>query len=164
MGYTTEFVGGFEFNKPVDPATERFINAFAEKRHMKRDVEKIKAIFANWSNFGFNGDLGRDGEYFVGGLGFFGQDRDDSIIDYNRPGGECPGLWCQWIIENNMLIWDRSEKFYNYVEWLEYLIKHFFAPQGYVLNGSVRYQGEDPDDCGTITASDNIVTIESDCP
>lgn len=160
MGYTTEFYGGFEFNKTVDEKTREFINRFADRRHMKRDVDKIKEVFANWEDFTLNGDLGTDGEYFTGAIGYFGQNMDPSVINGNCPGGECPGLWCQWIIRDNMLVWDGGEKFYKYVEWLRYLIKHFFAPQGYVLNGTVRFNGEDKDDCGIIVIINNVVKKE----
>lgn len=35
-----------------------------------------------------------------------------------------PGIWCQWIInDDGCLCWNSGEKFYNYVEWLEYLKK-----------------------------------------
>jgi hypothetical protein len=80
----------------------------------------------------------------------------------HTPGNGIPGYWCQWIIgtdynRNEALVWDENEKFYNYVEWLEYLIKNFFEPEGYILNGSVEYQGEESDDFGTIEVKDNVV-------
>ena len=53
--------------------------------------------------------------------------------------------------------WDGGEKFYNYVEWLEYLIKNFFEPWGYSLNGSVNWQGEEDEDNGTIVVKHNEV-------
>lgn len=116
-----------------------------------------------------------------------GQDRDDSIIDYNTPpgqissnvdvdsydydgysinnkriiNGECqPSLWLQWEITNeNTLEWDGGEKFYSYVEWLKYLIKHFFEPWGVKLNGEIEWSGEDVSDKGLIKVTDNIVKI-----
>jgi hypothetical protein len=54
--------------------------------------------------------------------------------------------------------WDGGEKFYDYVEWLEYIINNFLAPKGYVLNGECPYQGEDSDDVGKIVVKDNVVT------
>ena len=159
MGYTTYFSGEFTFNKPVTEELNTYINKFSDTRRMRRDNNKIKEIFPNWKELCFNGDLGEYGAYFVGGDGFAGQDRDDSIIDYNDAGPQ-PGLWCQWIInDRNELVWDGGEKFYNYVEWLNYLIKHFFEPLGYELNGTVDYEGEDPDDFGRIVVSDNFVKI-----
>ena len=159
MGYTTYFDGEFTFNKTVTDELKTYINRFSDTRRMERDNDRIKEIFPNWKEFCFNGNLGKDGAYFVGGDGFAGQGEDDSIINYNSAGSQ-PGLWCQWIInDRNELIWDGGEKFYNYVGWLEYLIRHFFAPSGYILNGTVFYEGEDSDDFGKIIVINNVVKV-----
>jgi len=81
------------------------------------------------------------------------------IINYNEPYSTQPGLWCQWIVLEQSLIWNGGEKFYKYREWLEYLIKEFFIPWGYTLNGRITFQGEDQDDCGYITVQNNILDI-----
>jgi hypothetical protein len=49
------------------------------------------------------------------------------------------------------------EKFYNYVEWLEYLINVFLKPRGYVLEGCVRFFGEETEDMGYIEVKRNKV-------
>lgn len=161
MGYSTDFYGSFEFNKPVEPALAEYINKFSETRRMQRNVEEIKKSFPNWEELCFNGELGNEGEYFIGGEGFMGQGVETTIINYNRPPSTQPGLWCQWIVseDGTQLEWDGGEKFYSYVEWLEYLINHFFAPLGYILDGEVNFQGEDRDDCGTIVVNNNMVEI-----
>lgn len=161
MGYSTDFYGSVTFNKPITEELKNYINKFGETRRMKRDVEKIKKTFPDWEKNCFNGNLGVDGEYFVGGNGFMGQDRDDSIIDYNYPPETQPGLWCQWMIDDDgNLVWDGGEKFYEYGEWLTYLIENFLAPSGYVCNGEIEFQGEDMNDFGTIHVKDNVVTVE----
>lgn len=127
---------------------------------------------------------GKDGEYFVGN----DNDRCPSIIDYNTPpgqlgfndgdfnkrwdenerrikNGECqPGLWCKWEVtgdENGMTLqWDGAEKFYNYIEWLQYLINHFFSKWGVLLNGEINWFGEDRSDVGKIIVNDNVVTVK----
>ena len=72
-----------------------------------------------------------------------------------------PGLWCQWIInDNGELEWDGGEKFYEYEAWLVYLIDHFFKPLGYVLNGDITWQGDEHDDLGIIHVVDNKVSME----
>ena len=43
---------------------------------------------------------------------------------------------------------------------IDYLIVEFFHPLGYVLNGSVEYQGEDYDDFGTIIVTNNVISVE----
>ena len=159
MGYTTEFYGSIGFNKPITMELANYINEFSRVRHIKRDAEKIKEVYPNWEELCFNGRLGNEGEFFIGEKSF--SERDASIIDYNRPPNSQPGLWCQWIInEDGELAWDGNEKFYEYEEWMKYLIKHFFDPSGYILNGEIEFQGEDRDDFGFICVKNNVVTIE----
>lgn len=160
MGYTTWFSGSLSFNKEVTDQLKEYINRFSNTRRMPRDNEKIKELYPNWRELCFFGELGNKGEYFAPISKNYGQDYDDeSIIDHNGFKDKVhPGLWCQWIInDNNELVWDEGEKFYNYTEWLEYLIKHFFAPLGYLLNGNISWQGEDESDFGTIHVVDNVV-------
>lgn len=90
--------------------------------------------------------------------------RNKSIIDYNKPAKTQPGLWCQWVPNNDgtKIIWDEGEKFYCYVEWLAYLQDNFLRPWGYNLSGSVKYQGEDKYDSGTITVKGNDITLTLD--
>lgn len=77
----------------------------------------------------------------------------DSFTDY----------YCQWVPteDGTGLEWDKGEKFGSYVEWLEYLIQHFFEPWGIVLNGSVRWRGEEFDDLGVIEVKDNQISARS---
>lgn len=131
---------------------------------------------------------GKDGEFFVKDDGQMGQTRDSSIIDYNTPPGQyeynddktlsfqerwetsqklikegkCqPGLWCNWIInDENELEWNGAEKFYYYVEWLQYLITNFFQPWGVLLNGEIEWEGEEKSDLGKIIVINNIITVK----
>lgn len=162
MGYSTWFDGSFKFNKPVDDKLKNYIKKFHDVRHMRRDVEKIKEVFPDWERNCLNGDLGNECEFFVGGVGFMGQDRDDSILDYNYAPKTQPGLWCQWEIteDGTELVWDEGERFYHYIEWLQYMINNFFNPAGYILNGEVTWNGEDDDDLGVIIVEDNNVIVE----
>jgi hypothetical protein len=72
-----------------------------------------------------------------------------------------PGIWCDWIPNKNgrLIEWNGGEKFYDYVEWLEYLIAEFFIPKGYILNGEVHYQGEEEGYLGFIDIKDNKVSV-----
>lgn len=162
MGYTTDFNGSLYFNKPVAPWLAEYINKFSEIRHMKRDPEKITAMHTNWGDLCFNGDLGNEGQYFIGGdRDYYSNSKDSSVTDVNKPPVGQPGLWCQWIInENGELAWDGGEKFYEYEEWLDYLIENFFEPLGYVLNGDIEWQGEESDDFGVIHVVDNFVEMQ----
>jgi hypothetical protein len=100
-----------------------------------------------------------------------GQTNDASVINYNLPPGQTdwsysngegqPGLWCQWVLngDGTQLEWDGSEKFYNYVEWLNYMIKHFFKPWGITLDGQIYWVGEDSSDQGVIKVTKNKVKV-----
>lgn len=164
MGYNTDFKGSLKFNKLVTPQLKEYINRFSATRRMPRNNDKIKELYPNWKELCFMGELGYKGEYFAPDpkLTNFGQNHDDSILDYNGyTSAVHPGLWCQWIIDNNdELVWDGNEKFYNYEAWLDYLINHFFEPLGYILNGDIEWQGEEIDDFGTIHVVDNVIEMQ----
>jgi hypothetical protein len=174
MGYTTEFYGSFSFNKRVSSQLVNYINKFSNTRHMIRNPQLIKEEYPNWKDCVFNDDIGENGEYFVAHSkeNPFGQNKDKSIIDYNRQPDSQPGLWCQWIIEpvfpkdeinkerksfNAVLKWNGGEKFYNYINWLDYLITYFFAPCDYSLSGVVLAIGESKYDATYIVVSNNII-------
>ena len=129
---------------------------------MQRDPAKIK--HSNVHTHTLAGlKNGEEGGYFVDAEGHAGQDRDASIIDYNRPPKGQPGLWCQWIPndEGTVIEWDGGEKFYEYEQWLEYIIDNFLKPWGYVLNGEVTWEGEESGDLGKLIVEDNVVIIKT---
>lgn len=72
-----------------------------------------------------------------------------------------PNGYNQWVPtkDGRHLEWDGEEKFYNYIEWLEWLISDFFRPKGIELNGSIDWRGEDHEDAGTIQVIKNHMTI-----
>jgi hypothetical protein len=145
MGYTTDFSGSFRLNKKLDKQTHEFLNKLATTRRMARNVDP---------------KYGVEGEFYVDGKDSFGQGQEDNIIDYNRPPKTQPGLWCQWIPdeEGKEIGWDGGEKFYNYVEWIEYIIEKILKPKDYVLNGDVYWSGEETSDTGKISIEKNNVT------
>ena len=73
-----------------------------------------------------------------------------------------PSYYCQWrpTEDGQFLEWDGSEKFYNYIEWLKYLIEKFFQPRGYVLNGQIVWNGEDKNDIGKVIVENNNVLVK----
>lgn len=89
------------------------------------------------------------------------QEENDTLVAFSddRHGGPAnpykgfPGFWCDWVPngDGTALEWNGSEKFYDYVDWLRYLIDNFFRPRGITLDGTVHYDGEDDGDSGTIT-------------
>lgn len=156
MGYTTEFRGSFVAEN-ITPEQINYINAFSNARRMKRDITKLnspKLGILNPADNTPDSIYGTEGEFYIG-------DDNIGVLDYNTPPKTQPGLWCQWVInpETNEVEWDGGEKFYNYIEWINYLIETFFKRWGVKLNGEVEWRGEDWDDNGTITVVDNIITI-----
>jgi len=76
---------------------------------------------------------------------------------HDEPG--TPDSWCSWIPSKDgaAIEWDGGEKFYFYVDWLEFLIDRFLKPWGYVLSGRVEWEGEDARDQGVLHVKDNRV-------
>lgn len=178
MGYTTSFINSFTLDKPLTAIQIEYLNMFADTRRMKRDPGKLHAMFVNGQGnkrcfelcIALGLPIDGEGEFYCG-TGYSGQDgdcfsssTDNSVVEYNNPPSTQPGLWNQWnpSDDGREIIWDGSEKFYNYTEWLEYLIKFFLKPWGYKVNGIVEWQGEDRDDTGVIEVVDNVVTIHED--
>lgn len=161
MGYTTEFKGSLSLSRTLTDEEKNYINTFSETRRMGRDSEKLFEKFG-----GANGKILNDGEpktaqncYGYNGEFYVGDD-NLFVYDYNSHSNQ-PSLWCQWIIEDNELTWDGGEKFYYYVDWLNYLIENFFKYWGVVLNGTIKWRGEDFDDNGIITVCDNLVLTQT---
>ena len=173
MGYTTDFRGTLKFNRPLTDEEKNYINALAETRRVKRDVKKLMELYDGEHGNPFATEktaeaiYGLEGEYFV-------DDNDSAgVIDYNCPPGQKsygskfngkgqPGLHCQWIInEDGELEWDGNEKFYSYIEWLHYLINHFFSKLGLLLNGEIEWEGEESSDLGKIIVVDNVISTKT---
>lgn len=146
MGYTTDFSGTLKLNRQLTLDEKTFLDKLASTRRMARNVDP---------------KYGVEGEFYVEGDDW----NDPTVPDGNRHPSTQPGLWCQWVpTKDGMGIeWDGNEKFYNYVEWLEYIINSVFphilkeGDEPLVLNGEVKWQGEDSDDIGIIKVTDNQV-------
>lgn len=154
MGYTTEFEGSFELNKKLADDHREYLQKFAETRRIGRITTNLpkerKCIIPQQLL-----EKEVEGEYFV-------DDETSAIIDYNVPPKTQPGLWCQWVPnpEGTEILWDSNEKFYNYEEWIQYIITNFLDPFGYKLNGTVTWHGEDSEDHGQIVITDNNVEVK----
>lgn len=127
MGYTTRFEGSIGIDPPLSDREAAYLQKFAETRRMGRGA----------------------GPYFVEGSGFHGQGEDADIRDFNSP-PECqPGLWCQWVPneDGDALEWDQGEKFNNAAAWMSYLRTHFLgAAEG--LEGKPAAAALDPERMG----------------
>ncbi len=164
MGYNTDFRYSFDITFKDESKKKEIItlvNGLAGTRRMKRDMSLADfPLELEPSAYGIEGEF-----YFppIEGNNWLGQEKDSTVLNSNYPPLTQPGLWLQWIIVDNeddsyTLEWDGSEKFYEYVAWLRYLLDYIFIPGEVVLNGEVEYRGEEWDDHGTITIKDNIIT------
>ena len=72
-----------------------------------------------------------------------------------------PSLWCQWTPtdDGRAIVWDRGEKFEEHWSWLDYLLRHFLIPWGYVVTGRVDWEGPYEGDGGSIFVFDNEVHL-----
>ena len=160
MGYHTDLYGEATVTPPLSADERAYLVKFNDTRRMNRSK----------------------GPFFVDGSGFHGQGADDDVVDYNLPPEGQPGLWCPWTPseDGTAITWDEGEKPYDIVEWMEYLIDTFLAPDAevkriraagdpdgllagvpefadHVLNGQIDAQGEDPDDRWRLVVTDNVV-------
>ncbi len=121
-------------------------NLMANSRRMKRSPSIID------SRMGY---YGVDGVCFVDKTSLinFGQNKDDSIIDYNLAPLDL-SLWLQWNFlisgEEIIIAWDGGEKFYDYEEWLDFIYNSLLSV-GLSFSGKIEYRGEDWDDSGVIS-------------
>lgn len=145
MGYSTDFTGQFDLNKPLTDVDFEFFSKLCFVRHMKRKFPGNK--------YGIEGEFFLDGE----GKGEAVNEIRDSILDHNSPPSTQPSLWCDWGPTEDRLHfrWDGMEKFHHYVEWIQY-IANILEERGYILSGSVSWQGEDNSDTGDIIALNNF--------
>lgn len=162
MGYSTDFWGILTLSRDLTDVEKNYINEFSKMRHMARDIDALMAAYG-----GKHGNPRPESETAYGYYGeqgeFFANEDDESTgtLQANTPSHTQPGLWCQWIInEDNELEWDGGEKFYNYIEWLEYLIDKFFFKWGVLLDGEITWQGEENTDMGMIVVKNSEITIK----
>lgn len=134
---------------------------FSRTRRVKRDVKVLQNAPAP-ARKAVGLPLGEDGCYFVNQD--WDKDSEISIVDDSEPPADQPGLWCNWIPTSDGcgIHWNGREKFYYYVEWLQYIISNFLEPWGYRLNGRVKWQGERDDDTGVIVVEDNQIVLLAD--
>lgn len=114
MGYTTTFTGEVRIVPPLNAAEREYLRKFGASRRIARP----------------------GGPYALGGAGDEELDEDRQ----NTPPRGQPGLWCQWVPNDDgtALLWDGHEKFYRSSAWMRYLIDTFLRP-GARLRQEMRY-------------------------
>jgi hypothetical protein len=86
----------------------------------------------------------------------------NQLIEYNEDPdvieGDKPGSYMQWIPDESLqaIVWDGEEKFYCYVEWLEWLMA-LLLRKDIIANGDLIWNGESTGDVGKITVVNNAV-------
>jgi hypothetical protein len=160
MGYTTTFTGKFELDRPLYDFQVLYLLEFARTRRVKRNETMLAAIPDSLRD-AVGLPLGEEGCYFINESH---PEAEASIIDENRPPKGQPGLYCQWqpTFDGRGIEWNGYEKFYKYVEWLQYLIVNCIDRWGYELNGTVTWQGETESDIGKIIVVKNQIVQPQD--
>jgi hypothetical protein len=182
VGYTTSFSGKVTVTPPLSAAEASFLRRYAHTRHCAHQPGPYTAATPPTQ----------------AEIEQYGRQRAElTFSDCPRPGSSCgrngdsvPGLWCQWVPGGydsetdtyGIIKWDGGEKFYDYVEWMKFIIQHFFMPgawalsgtgpavpggaatsldpAGHVLNGVIEWQGEEGSDAGRIVVKDNAVMTQ----
>lgn len=90
------------------------------------------------------------------------------MLNQNHSPQITPSLFCGWTVSNDgkKLIWDGTEKFRFFPEWLTFLQEHFFKLWGRTLEGHLRWSGEDPKDKGflVVNADQSISALDRHSP
>lgn len=177
MGYYTSFSGSFRIEPALKKEHWDYLEMFLDKRHMRLDVEQVKDL-PDPRRKALGLPIGVDGEFCVAvqetespwtaaGMQLEPKrvgDRPGLALDPNRPPGDVPSLYTYWRLEEGpeehyLSGPEDSAKFYEYVEWLTYLLEKFFIPWGYQLTGDVEWRGEDDDDAGQLELVENKLTV-----
>ncbi len=152
MGYNTEFEGRFILSKRLTGAQYSYLLAFSETRRMQRNAAQALKL-EDSAREAVKLPIGIQGGYYVG-------DSNVSAMNGNKPPLGQPGLWCNWIPDigrtADSLVWNGTEKTYDSVEWINYLIQHFFKTWGIELSGHVEYFGEERSDTGKIVIRNGL--------
>jgi hypothetical protein len=146
--YVTTFEGHIIIWPVLPDYFCKYFESFCARRHCRVDVGPSHGV---------------DGEFYPEDV----PKGDHRIVDYNRPPERQPGLWCDWHLEHAgdvMILRPISGANYRYVEWLLYLKETFFDPFGSILEGEVRWQGEDGDDTGSIICREGEVVLDHPIP
>jgi hypothetical protein len=91
------------------------------------------------------------------------QQEELNKLQINRHEGEgLPGIWCDWeVTDGSVLKHAGNEKFYNYTDWLKYLIDNYFNKYNVKLNGKLFWQGESIGDVGIISVENSVMQVKN---
>lgn len=134
MGYDTWHGGRIDLNKEPNEVVKKYFEAKNPNRQVISCFpgEHIKAMTPLE-------DCDGDGEDEYSDLWFLGHDGENGS---------------KWFLER-----EECTRHSMPEDGLQYLIDKVFIPNDIVLNGSVHWQGEEPDDSGFIEVKENIINI-----
>ena len=155
MGYHTTFNGTIKLDRPLDAQLADYIRAFSESRRIKLDPEKVDHSQEKL-RIAAGLPVGIEGEFCIS-VG--DESKHPAVINYNQHPDTQPGLWCDWTIsaDNKYIEWSGGEKFYEYIDWMKYIVRNFIVPFGYTADGEIEWQGEDESDFGIVGVDNNRV-------
>lgn len=127
------------FDEPLELDFFAYLAKWFRTTRYKFDIKRLEEIYGKIDQSScYFGEYGMDGEYiaidsFVP-IGFC-QNNDSKSLP-----GDVPIKRSAFVFRKKYgLIYNPYSNDYHCFEWLNYLIKHFFEPNGYFLNGVVQY-------------------------
>lgn len=134
----------FEIEEKLDDKLAEYMYHFFNTKHVKRDIELTKKVYQNWKDRCYRSRLGVEGEYFVD---HYTQEKKEDILNEYEPPAPLPECWCCLRIERSdkdRLIWRNdlmdSAMIIHRVRWIKYVLDNFLVPNGYTVNGEMRFQ------------------------
>lgn len=90
----------------------------------------------------------------------------EGVDTRDRSGTTYPGMFCQWVLTSDKkgIKWDGEEKFYQWEDWLKWIIGQYLLPNGVGLKGHVAFQGDDVEDAGFIDILDGSRVVVTRVP
>lgn len=178
MGYYTDFDGHFTITPPLQDRHEAYLQVWLPMEHRAYYEDKLKDI-PDPLREAVGLPIGPEGVYATCVESPDEHWTKDGIVLEPRTIGEreelrhltpdtaawCPTRYCYWTVESDdtgrcELQAPQSGKVYSYQEWLLFLLKKFFVPWGYTLNGQVNWNGEDRTDMGVMRIEDNVLSVD----
>lgn len=73
--------------------------------------------------------------------------------------GSHPDSYMQWVPTESLdgIVWDGNEKFYNYTEWMQWLLL-WLGDRGVTASGELLWSGEEVGDVGVLSVLNGVAT------
>lgn len=86
-------------------------------------------------------------------------------LEGNSGSPNAPDSYCDWQLTKDCmgLEWSGAEKFYHYVEWLQWLYDNILKKDGIQITGALKYEGESSDDMGSIIFENGKFIQRKEC-